>query len=148
MWRRTISTVLVFAMLCGGTFAQEKAVPGKVKVAIQLAAEHAPEAVKANNRANLMFVVSSVKSRTGKVVYSTKRVFDGVEVVSVKREAKPADPEKAVFVELQVTREQAEKIEKLKSQFVTISGTDDSGKRFTKMRPVPLRLEPASRSKE
>ena len=65
------------------------------------------------------------------------------EVVSVKREEKPKDPEKAVRVELRVTKEQAEKIEKLKASEVSIAGTDDKGNRFVKKGPVPLRLEPA-----
>jgi hypothetical protein len=117
-------------------------------VEIHLSAEHAPEAVKANTRADLMYVVSSAKSKAGKVAYSTKRLFDDLEVVSVKREEKPANPDKAVLVELQVTKERAAKIEKLKTQEVLIAESVGKGKPTTKRRPVPLRLEPAKPAKE
>jgi hypothetical protein len=125
---------------------QEKAPAARVKVEVHLSADHAPEAIKANSRADLVYVQSSAKTSKGKVLYNTRPVARDVEVVSVKREKKPADPARAVRVELRVTKEQAAKIEKMKTLVVTVVETE-GGKSVTKKRPVTLRLEPARRAK-
>jgi hypothetical protein len=127
--------------------AQEKAPEARVKVEVHLAAEHAPEAIKANTRADLVYVASTTKFGTGRVVHNTRPIARDVEVVSVKREKKPADPARAVLVELRVTKEQAAKIEKMKTLLVTVVESE-GGKPVTKKRPVTLRLEPAKRAKE
>jgi hypothetical protein len=124
---------------------QEKA--QEVKVEVYLSAEHAPEALKAGSRADLKMVLSKVATKTGKVAYSTGPLADGVEVVSVKREEKPKDPDKAVLVELRATKAQAEKIERAKERLVTVRETD-GGTTVIKKRPIPLRLELVKPAKE
>jgi hypothetical protein len=134
------------AVLLSPAAAQQNAKEDKVKVEIHLSAEHAPEAIKANARADLVYVKSSTKI-PGKVMYNTTPIAKGVEVVSVKREQKSADPNKAVLVELRVAKEQAARIEKMKKHVVTVVERE-GGKTVTKKRPVTLRLEPASQAKE
>jgi hypothetical protein len=104
---------------------------------VYLAAEHAPEGLKAGSKANLVMVTGSAKLKGGKTFYTTKPVADGVEVVSVKREKKPESPEKAVLVELKAMKDQAAKIEKVKAAIVTI--VERGG--VARKGPVPLRLE-------
>ena len=139
--RSLIALALSFAAsLCT---AQDKAPDTRVKVEVLLTAEHAPESMKAGSRADLVIVLSSVKTKAGKARYSTKPLAPGAEVASVKRaEGKAGDPGSAVTVELLVTKEQATKVEKVKTQTVTIA----EGGRTTE-RPVPLRLEPAKPAK-
>jgi hypothetical protein len=127
--------------------AQEKAPAASVKVEVPLSAEHAPEAIRANTRADLVYVASTTRFGTGKVLYTTRPIVRDVEVVSVKREKKPADPARAVLVELRVTKEQAAKIEKMKTLLVTVVERE-GGKPVTKKRPLTLRLEPAKPAKE
>jgi hypothetical protein len=114
---------------------------------VQLSVEHAPEGLKADSRADLKMVLSSAKTKTGKVMYSTSPLAEGVEVVAVNRKEKPKDPDQAVLVELRVTTAQAEKIEAAKARLVTIVETS-GGKSATKQRPVPLRLELVKPTKE
>ncbi len=135
-----LAAVIAAAVCLAPSPGQEKAQEAKVKVEVHLAAEHAPEALKAGSRADLRMVMGSTKTKTGKVTYSTRPLADGVEVVSVKREQKPADPDKAVLVELRATKPQAEKIEKVKAHLVTVVESD-GGKPVSRKRPVPLRLE-------
>jgi hypothetical protein len=133
--------------VCLASSAQEQGKAARVKVEIHLAAEHAPDSIKAGATADLKFVLSSVKTK-GKVMYRTKGLADGVEVVAVKRQEKPADPNKAVLVELRVTKEQAAKIEKAKVHTVTVVESEPGGKVVSTKRPVPLRLEPVKAAKE
>ncbi len=62
-----------------------------------------------------------------------------MDVVSVKREEKPAAPDRAVRVELRVNKEQAALIERAKARMVTVVEVD-GGKGIARRRPVPLRL--------
>lgn len=145
--RRFLPLLMVVA--CIPAYAtQDKAPADRVKVEVHLSAEHAPETIKAKTRADLVYVQSSTKINKGKVVlYNTRPLAMDVEVVSVKREKKPADPARAVLVELRVTNEQATKIEKMKALLVTVVERED-GKVVTRKRPVTLRLEPARRAGE
>lgn len=146
--RRCLAALALVGAAClTSSTAQEKAQEAKVKVDVHLSVEHTPEGLKAGSRADLKMVLSSVKSKTGKVLYRTSSLADGVEVVAVKREQKPADPHKAVQVELRATKAQAEKIEKAKSQLVTVTESE-GGKIVTSQRPVPLRLELLAPAKE
>jgi hypothetical protein len=144
--RHFLAMVMVIACV-NASAAQQQPAAVRVKVEVHLAAEHVPETIKANSRADLVYVQSSVKSRNGKILYNTRRVAADVEVVSVKREKKPADPARAVLVELRVTKEQAAKIEKMKTRVVTVVERED-GKSVTKKQPVTLRLEPAPPTKQ
>jgi hypothetical protein len=135
-----LAAVAAAAVCLAPSPGQEKAQETKVKVEVHLAAEHAPEALKAGSRADLKMVLGSAKTKTGKATYSTSPLADGVEVVSVKREKKPADPDKAVLVELRTTKAHAEKIERAKARLVTVVESD-GGKPVSRKRPVPLRLE-------
>jgi hypothetical protein len=91
---------------------QEKAQEAKVKVEVHLSSEHAPMALKAGARTDLKMVLPSTKTAS-KVGYETNPLADSVEVVSVKREEKPADPDKVVRVGLRATKVKAEQIEKV-----------------------------------
>jgi hypothetical protein len=134
-------TALTVAAAClAVSAAQQKDKEAKVKVEIHLSAEHAPKGLKAGDRADLSYVVSSVKTKSGKAIYNTKPLAEGVEVVAVKRQEKPADPAKAVLVELNITKAQADKIDKVKATGVDVVESDN-GKPVTKKRPIPLRLE-------
>jgi hypothetical protein len=145
---RHLSALIIAVAACLATSsAQEKAEAAKVKVEIHLSAEHAPEGLKAGARANLRFVTSSTRTKTGRAVHSTRPLVDDVEVAAVKREEKPADPARAVLVELSVTKAQAEKVEKAKEQVVTVVESE-GGKVVTKKRPIPLRLELAKPAKQ
>lgn len=131
-----LSALLTIVAVLSPLSAREKPAGPKANVTVYLAAEHAPDGLKAGLRANLVMVTGS--ARTGKkVIYMTKPVAEGVEVVSVKREKKPASPDKAVLVELKATKDQADKIEKVKAAIVTI--TEPGG--TVRKGPVPLRLE-------
>lgn len=137
---------LVAAALCAAS-AQEKGEPAKVDVELHLAAEHAPKGLKAGSRADLHLIRASTKTKSGKVSYSTQGVALDLEVVDVKREEKPKDPDRAVLVKLRATKAQAERIEKLKAMTVTVSERGPDGKPVLKRRPVPLRLELAPPAK-
>src|SRR5262249_49587173 len=110
--------LVALAAAAAAWLAPSTAQEAKVNVKVHLAAEHAPEGLKAGARADLKMVLSSAKTKTGKVTYRTSPLAEGVEVVSVKREEKPKDPDKAVLVELLVTKAQAEKIREAKARLV------------------------------
>jgi hypothetical protein len=135
--RHCLAALLAVAVCLSASAAREKPAEPKTTVKVYLAAEHAPEGLKAGSRANLMMVTSSARTKGGKVSYSTKPLAPDVEVVSVKREKKPESPDKAVLVELKATKDQAAKIEKVKTTLVTIA---ESGGTVRKA-PIPLRLE-------
>lgn len=145
--KHCLAAVAFAAAWLAASPGQEKAQEARVKVEVYLPAEHAPEGLKAGARADLKMVLSSAKSKTGKVACSTRPLADGVEVVSVKREQKPKDPDKAVLVELRATKAQAEKIERAKERLVTVIESD-GGKAVAKKRPIPLRLELVKPAKE
>ncbi|MFO0844858.1 MAG: hypothetical protein U0797_21085 [Gemmataceae bacterium] len=143
--RQCLIALTTLAVCLTASPSQQKA--GAAKVEVHLAAEHAPEGLKAGSRTDLMYVTSSVKTKAGKVVHSTNVLVEGLEVVSVKREEKPADPAKAVVVELRGTKGQVEKVERAKRRTVVVAETEAGGKVVTKMRPLTLRLELAKKGK-
>jgi hypothetical protein len=121
--------------------AQKKPEVVAVKVELQLPAKAVPAALKAGDRVDLKVVLSRSVTPTGKVSVRTRSLVDNLEVVSVKRQEKPADPATAVAVVLRGTKEQADKINKLKATTVTVVERGKDGKPVTTMRPVPLFLE-------
>jgi hypothetical protein len=135
--RHCLAALLAVAVCLAPSAAREKPAEPKTNVKVYLSAEHAPEGLKAGSRANLVMVTGSAKTKGGKAIYMTKPVADGVEIVSFKREKKPESPDKAVLVELKATKDQAAKIEKMKTTIVTIA---ESGGTVRKA-PIPLRLE-------
>src|SRR5262249_43557863 len=138
--RRFLPVLMIFCMTISAAATEEKVEAAKVKVEVHLSAEHAPEAIKVKSRVDLVYVKSAIKTRTGKAKYMTAPLAKDAEVASIKREKNPADPAKAVRVELLVTKEQAARIEKMKKRVVTVVESE-GGKAVTKKRPVPLRLE-------
>ena len=107
--RRFLPVLMIFCMTISAAATQEKVEAAKVKVEVHLSAEHAPEAIKVKSRVDLVYVKSAIKTRTGKAKYMTAPLAKDAEVASIKREKNPADPAKAVRVELLVTKEQAAK---------------------------------------
>src|SRR5262249_20941019 len=135
--RHCLAALLIVAVCLATSTAREKPAEPPATVKVYLAAEHAPEGLKAGSKANLVMVTGSTKVKGRKPFYKTSPVADGVEVVSVKRDKKPESPDKAVLVELKATKDQAAKIEKVKAAIVTI--VEAGG--VTRKAPVPLRLE-------
>jgi hypothetical protein len=132
---------MVVAACLAPSSAQEKAGEERVKVEVYLSAEHAPEGLKAGARADLVMVLGKTMTKDGKLVsYRIAPLAGGAEVVSVKREEKPANPARAVRAELRVTKQQTARIETAKGRLVTVVESE-GGKPVTKKRPVPLRLE-------
>src|SRR5262245_21934541 len=117
---RPLLTVVALAALSAALPAQEKGNDEKPKVEVALAAQHVPDGLKAGSRADLVMVVSTTVTATGLATVRTAPLAAGTEVLSVKREEKPADPLKAVLLELGVTKEQAAKIEKAKLHMVSV----------------------------
>jgi len=141
--------ILMF-VTAGSSYAQDKGksdsdnAPAKddlVKVEVALATEHAPEGLKANSRVHLNYVVGKAVTRNGTTRYTTNQIVKDVEVISVTQVEKPNESEQAVKVELRVTKDQADKIEKYKTHLVTVVETIPGGGTVTKKKPVPLRLE-------
>jgi hypothetical protein len=131
-----LAALFAVAVCLSLSAADEKPAEPKATVKVFLAAEHAPDGLKAGSQANLVMVRAATK-RAGKFYYATSSLAPDVEIVSVKREKKPESPDKAVLVELKATKEQAAKIERAKGTLVTIR--ERGG--VVRKAPVPLRLE-------
>ena len=144
---RLLLSAVVLVALGAASPGQEKGDNEKAKVEVALAAQHVPEGLKAGSRADLLMVLSTIVAPSGLTSMRTAPLAAAAEVLSVKREEKPADPLKAVVVELRVTKEQAAKIEKIKTHLVTVVERKD-GKIHKTKRPVLLRLELAKPAKE
>src|SRR4051812_40747704 len=127
MLARTAAALIFCAAAHGTGVAQDKTPPGTAKVEVMLAKEHVPDRLNAGDRVDLLIVVNSITSRTGKTAYSTKPVTPGAVVVSVKQTEKPNTPEEAVKVQLQVSKDQVAKIERIKSQFARVVETVPGG---------------------
>src|SRR5262249_55167813 len=100
-----LAALLAVALCLSLSAAREKPAEPPPTVKVYLAAEHAPEGLKAGSKANLVMVTGSVVLKGRKPFYKTTPVAEGVEVVSVKREKKPESPDKAVLVELKATKD-------------------------------------------
>jgi hypothetical protein len=135
MVQRVLSGVAVGLVFLGAAFSQEP-----VKVEVHFETKHVPPGLKAGDRVNLVRLNSSTVIK-GKELYNTTPVANDLEVISVTPMEKPKEPYLAVKVELGATKEQAEKIERLKKATVAISTTDGQGVVVTRRVPVPLRLE-------
>jgi uncharacterized protein (TIGR03067 family) len=130
--------VFTIAAIVAASAAQHSDKEDKVKVQVSFSAQHVPAELKAGSRADLVMVVSMMIAPSGLTNMRTAPVAAATEVVSVKREETSADPLKAVQVELRVTKEQAEKIEKIKERRVKVR---ERGSGVLKEVPIPLRLE-------
>ena len=140
MTTRRRLAALVLATACLAALAAEGK-PEGASVKIPFAAKDVPAALKAGDRVNLKVVLGSTITAKGKALVRSKVFVADLEVVSVQRQAKPADPTKAVEVEVRTTKEKAAKVEKLKVATVTVVQKDVNGKTETKKKPVPLILE-------
>jgi RNA polymerase sigma factor (sigma-70 family) len=124
----------------------DQAKPGQaeplVKVEVAVATAHLPEDLKAGARVDLQYVKAVMHYGTGKVVYDAPTVVAGIEVVSVTRLEKPMDPDRAVKVELRVTKEQAARIDKEKQRLVDWSEPGPGRTKKTVKKLVPLRFVP------
>jgi hypothetical protein len=136
-----IGAILVACATAGIVLADDKLPPNAAKVEVKLAKEHVPDGLKAGDHVDLMFVASMTKTATGKVAYSTRGVTQNVVVTAVTEVDKPPRPEDAVKVELQVSKDQAAKIEQIKTRLVRVSERIPGGGVQTVQKPVPLRLE-------
>ncbi|MFT3883013.1 MAG: hypothetical protein QM703_25590 [Gemmatales bacterium] len=112
-----------------------------VKVEVFFSKEHVPADLKAGEKVDLKQVVSSKITGDGSLRYTTSMLAPNIEVVSVTKEEKPKEPWLAISVILLVSKEQAKEIERAKSTMVPFTGKDANGKRVTKQRPVPMRIE-------
>lgn len=138
--------VFVLAACLATAAAPQNPETGKVEV--QLAVEHVPEGLKAGSRVNLLYVTSVNKRKGAKAPYTTRPIAEGLKVVGVRRQEKPADPAKAVSVELQGTQEQAARIETTKTRVVDWAERGPDGKYAITRRPLILRLESATPQKK
>jgi hypothetical protein len=147
--RRPPFAALALTVAClAALAAQKKPEAVAVQVKLQLPAKAVPAALKAGDRVDLKVVLSRSTTPTGKVNVRSRSLVDNLEVVSVKREEKPADPARAVAVVLRGTKEQADKVNKLKATTVTVRAKDEHGKAVPTKRPVPLFLELVKPKKE
>ena len=118
------------------------------RVEVSCAAEHVPDGLKAGSRVDLMRVDGKSVTPSGKVSYTTTRLAQDIEVVSVTKVKKPKVPEQAVKVVLRVTRAQAAAIERAKARLVTVTQATSDGQSKTVRKPVPLRLQLTKGEKE
>lgn len=112
-----------------------------VKVEVFFSKEHVPADLKTGEKIDLKQIVSSKITGDGSLRYTTKTLAPNIEVDSVTKEEKPKETWLAISVILLVSKEQAKEIERVKSTMVPFTGKDANGKRVTKQRPTPLRLE-------
>lgn len=143
-------TLLALLVLCPIAAAQEKkptespkadAISGKAVVEVFLSTEHSPAGLKAADKVILMRVNGKSVTRKGKVAYTCAVVVPEAMVVGVVNVEKPMEPEQAVKVKLQTTKEQAALVERVKVQFVDTYETTGDGRSEMKKTPVTLRLE-------
>jgi hypothetical protein len=138
---RIAFAALLLAAGAGRGAADDKDVPQTEKVEVMLCKEHVPEGLKAGAHVNLLYVASATRTGTGKTMYATRVITPDAAVVTVKELEKPATPDEAIKVELQVPKDQVAKIEQYKTRLVRVSESNPGGGRQMVQKPVPLRLE-------
>ena len=139
-------TIALALLTVYGVAVQGEGSPGPrmdetTTVEVYFASEHVPVGLKAGSRVDLMRVDGKSVTPSGKVSYTTTRLAQDIEVVSVTKVEKPKGPEQAVKVELRVTKAHAATIETAKARLVTVTETTSDGQTKTERRRVPLRLE-------
>jgi hypothetical protein len=138
------AVALALLTVCGAAVRADET----ATVEVYCASEHVPGGLKAGTRVDLMRVDGKSVTPSGKVSYSTTGLAQDIEVVSVTAMEKPKVPERAVKVELRVTKAQAAVIERAKARLVTVTEATSDGKTKTERRPVLLRLEPTKSERE
>jgi hypothetical protein len=105
MFHRFGAVVVACAATAGVGLADDKPPPAAAKVEVMLAKEHVPAGLRAGDCVELMYVAGMTKTATGKVAYSTNSVTRDAVVLTVTEVDKPAKPEEATKVELQVPKD-------------------------------------------
>jgi hypothetical protein len=136
MFKQSCAILILALVLNGAATGQEKAT-----IEVYFATEHVSESLKAGAQVDLKRVSGKTVTPNGKVTYSTDTLASNIEVASITIVEKPKSPEQAVKVELRVTKDQAAKIERAKTQLVTTMETAADGRVESKKKPITFRLE-------
>jgi len=156
MFIRLFASLALLAVGINASLAQDNAKPmppkqasgeESAKVEVAFAIVHVPQALKAGMKVDLEHVTSAIITGTGEAIYNPIPVVAGLEVVSVTKMEKPADPEQAVKVELKGTKQQIDKVVAIKSRVVNVSGKRPDGSFGPMQKPPTLRLELAKSEK-
>jgi len=150
MFKHGLFTLALLMVCWGFTDAQASGPSNSIKaliaeekttVEVYFASEHVPAALKPGAKVDLMRVNGKTATPNGKVSYATSTVAPEIEAVAFDVVKEPKTPEQAVKVGLKVTKEQAARIEKIKSQLITQRETNADGSITTVKKPVTFRLE-------
>jgi hypothetical protein len=140
----------LLAVCCGASVAQAQGQPDPAKapgaaekatVEVYVATEHVPTGLKPGAAVDLKVVSGKTVAPTGRVSYNTTTLAPDAEVASVTPVEKPQALERAVRVELRVTKGQAAAIERAKARLVTSVETTPGGRTKAEKKPVTFRLE-------
>ena len=112
-----------------------------VKIEVFFSKEHVPADLKAGEKVDLKRIDTARISGDGTMRYTMTTLAEGIEVLSVTKEEKPRETWLAMSVQFRVTKEQAELITQTKSTLIPFTSKGPDGKRVTKQRPVPMRIE-------